>query len=378
MVYDDDKTICLRVRDKTECEKAAKLLKLSDQSAGVDDDRDEYPPHCYLYRGKDLYFNTASQPHTKCSRTNPCICRTTRQGAAGGEYAIVKDIWDMDLPHQAGYARITTKDECKKAEAQLWLSPYSNLMAVEKVSDRPPFCYLEAGSGNGQVLKFNENFNSQAGCDSSATSYTTTIGCIVKKVQRGAQVSLYNTGHLNKYCNVDVMPEDVTSSFSVEWDFTKKCLYLKDCAVGMPRGEWKSGSREVDCARKNWGYYWQCTVDLVGCNDRGYQALRICRAEKGTRIVAFDNGDRTFENDAVTIEFLKDFDAGLRYQDEIFHSSTWDDDRRSPMRQCLSIEDLQNSDTTEYYKMTFHHKNGNLRISSIKISLPDHKDSLRR
>ena len=97
--------------------------------------------------------------------------------------------------------------------------------------------------------QFNENTDSQAGCDSSATSFTSTIGCIVKKVQRGAQVSLYNTGDLNKYCNVDVMPEDVTSSYTVEWDFTKKCIYLKDCAYGMPRGEWKSHAWEIACHR---------------------------------------------------------------------------------------------------------------------------------
>ena len=77
IVYDDDKTVCIRIRDKAECEKAARLLKLSDQSAGVDDDSEDYPPHCYHYLGKHLYFNTASQPRTKCSRTNPCICKTT-------------------------------------------------------------------------------------------------------------------------------------------------------------------------------------------------------------------------------------------------------------------------------------------------------------
>ena len=60
----------------------------------------------------------------------------------------------MDLPDQAGYARITTKEECKKASSQLGVSPYSNFMMVEKVTDKPPFCYLEAARGyGGQVLK---------------------------------------------------------------------------------------------------------------------------------------------------------------------------------------------------------------------------------
>ena len=48
------------------------------------------------------------------------------------------------------------------------------------------------------------------------------------------------------------------------------------------------------------------------CQHDQYNALRICRAEKGTKITLFEEGEAKNGESAVEIEILKNFDGGCR------------------------------------------------------------------
>ena len=70
---------CERVTTKTECEEAARQLGLSDTTAR-EETASSYPPYCYFYKGKSLWFNNDSNADPQCnSDSKVCICQETAQ-----------------------------------------------------------------------------------------------------------------------------------------------------------------------------------------------------------------------------------------------------------------------------------------------------------
>ena len=67
---------CERVISKAECEVAARQLDLSDTVASEEYEVD-YPLNCYIYNGKQLYFNTNSNSDARCNSNTVCICKDT-------------------------------------------------------------------------------------------------------------------------------------------------------------------------------------------------------------------------------------------------------------------------------------------------------------
>ena len=65
---------CERVTSKAECELAAKQLDLSDTEALVED-KSDWPPFCYLYKGRSLFYNTAGNNASECNSDSVCICK---------------------------------------------------------------------------------------------------------------------------------------------------------------------------------------------------------------------------------------------------------------------------------------------------------------
>ena len=56
-----------------ECEEAARQLGLPD--TGASEERvSNYPPFCYLHRGKSLWFNNLGTSATTCDSDDICIC----------------------------------------------------------------------------------------------------------------------------------------------------------------------------------------------------------------------------------------------------------------------------------------------------------------
>ena len=70
--------VCKWVTSKADCEEAAQQLGLADTEAEEESDY-RYPPYCYIYDGKQLYFNkkrvASSEKNMQCNYTNNCICK---------------------------------------------------------------------------------------------------------------------------------------------------------------------------------------------------------------------------------------------------------------------------------------------------------------
>lgn len=66
---------CIRVTSKAECEEAARQLGLSDTLA-TEEEKSNWPPHCYFNKEKSLYYNKRSDSARDCnSHTRTCICK---------------------------------------------------------------------------------------------------------------------------------------------------------------------------------------------------------------------------------------------------------------------------------------------------------------
>ena len=66
---------CKRVTSKADCEEAARQLGISDTEASEETVAD-YPPYCYFYMGRSLYFNNNGNATSQCnSESRACICQ---------------------------------------------------------------------------------------------------------------------------------------------------------------------------------------------------------------------------------------------------------------------------------------------------------------
>ena len=90
---------------KSDCKKAAESLKaageLPDLDLGEngktwkngknfhDEAVDNWPPYCYLYQGKKVYFNEKASGKRDCdSKSSTCICRGTGKRMLLGFYCL--------------------------------------------------------------------------------------------------------------------------------------------------------------------------------------------------------------------------------------------------------------------------------------------------
>lgn len=64
---------CERVTSKADCEMAATQLGLLDTEAS-DEDTPDYPPYCYLFEGRSLYFNANGNGY-RANSDSVYICR---------------------------------------------------------------------------------------------------------------------------------------------------------------------------------------------------------------------------------------------------------------------------------------------------------------
>ena len=83
---------CERITLKSDCKKAAESLKAAGElpfldlgedgktwengKNWADEEVDNWPPYCYLWAGKRVYFNTLASGKRDCdSKASTCICR---------------------------------------------------------------------------------------------------------------------------------------------------------------------------------------------------------------------------------------------------------------------------------------------------------------
>ena len=66
------------MKSKTECQKAATKLGLSDTEATKENVTD-WPPYCYFHNEESLYFNENGNADSECTGNRVCICKETAQ-----------------------------------------------------------------------------------------------------------------------------------------------------------------------------------------------------------------------------------------------------------------------------------------------------------
>ena len=83
---------CGRSMTAAECEAAVFGMGLEwlDPDGVSEEKSSSYPPYCYLYNGKTIWFNKAYEDDdedewTKCSKQHPCVCRTNTNKNTRGE-----------------------------------------------------------------------------------------------------------------------------------------------------------------------------------------------------------------------------------------------------------------------------------------------------
>ena len=149
-------------------------------------------------------------------------------------------------------------------------------------------------------------------------------------------------------CQINVEPEEIKNNYWDDW--------VLSSGGASSEHHWNVCMKWILCVRKRG----REDCDNNGCrrcSGDTYDALRICRAEKGTEIGLWDDSDAgVYKDDAVKILMLKDF----KNEDPFCRGD------------YLKIEDLERSETTEYYKMTFYkHKGGkgnlNGKVSSVSL-----------
>ena len=134
---------CNRVRSKDECETAARELGLSDTTAHMED-TSRYPPYCYYYNGRSLYYNIRTLRKKSCSVGWKCICK-----GPPVKYHLVS--FGTSCEH------VTSKDECEAAARMLGLK---NTKANDESTDiLPPYCFYKNSS-----LSYNTRSSSNATC----------------------------------------------------------------------------------------------------------------------------------------------------------------------------------------------------------------------
>ena len=65
---------CGRVTSKAECEEAARQLGLSDNVAS-EESVSNWPPYCYFYNERSLWFNNYGDAVSQCTNSAACICK---------------------------------------------------------------------------------------------------------------------------------------------------------------------------------------------------------------------------------------------------------------------------------------------------------------
>ena len=149
--------------------------------------------------------------------------------------------------------------------------------------------------------------------------------------------------HKPDRCEIKVKPEDIINYRYDTWVFARGGGRSMDnhWNVCMYRKKYRT-------VRHFSGYTQACSR----CRNDYFDALEICHAEEGTKIVLYDASEADYRDDGVSIEMLKDFESK---------------DCENP----LKIEGLQQSVTTDDYKMIYSKmtKRGSLNreVSSVDV-----------
>ena len=70
-------TECQRIQSKADCEAAVTGLEIAIGLTAIEETAIGWPPYCYLYQGRYLYFNKQTDSDQPCDSFNMvCICRT--------------------------------------------------------------------------------------------------------------------------------------------------------------------------------------------------------------------------------------------------------------------------------------------------------------
>ena len=66
-------------KTKAECEEAVNGMGLEwvDSDGASEETTSAWPPYCYLYNRRAIFFNKAYDSTTKCSEQHPCVCIPT-------------------------------------------------------------------------------------------------------------------------------------------------------------------------------------------------------------------------------------------------------------------------------------------------------------
>ena len=99
---------CEWITDKSECERAARALGLSDTTATTEN-MSGYPPYCYK-SGWGLYFNENKGSSTGCTSNKVCLCkgkfleliiilRASKYLAQGPKKEHIQILYSNYLPH---------------------------------------------------------------------------------------------------------------------------------------------------------------------------------------------------------------------------------------------------------------------------------------
>ena len=134
-----------------ECEEAARQLGLPD--TGASEERvSNYPPFCYLHRGKSLWFNNLGTSATTCDSDDICICHN----GVGCElyhqkltsHNCKKKCRKLQITVGSQATHLVTKsdqeDECEYAASRLGHSDTTAHMINS--GSYPPYCSSYRGS----------------------------------------------------------------------------------------------------------------------------------------------------------------------------------------------------------------------------------------
>ena len=162
----------------------------------------------------------------------------------------------------------------------------------------------------------------------------------------GAHIQLYQMGSKSHVwqCQIKVGKNDITSQNWDHWVLGRK--YERDVKSEHP---WNVCQNRIECLSAENCFKFKCKR----CENDHIDALRICRAEKGTEITLFDNKKGSYSDDAVDIVMLKDW-------------------KETSCSNPLIIENLERSRDTEYYKVRYIKRGGSLNreVSSVIMRFP--------
>ena len=164
-------------------------------------------------------------------------------------------------------------------------------------------------------------------------------------------------------CKIEVKPEDLSGRSGPVWDE----WVFAGAGAGADSfvGPYARSRHWSICMHRFWcsGNHYCQSRTCLRCPGDYFNAVRICRAEKGTRVLLYDNSEGNFDDDSVEIVMLQDFNSTSYFTIDGWNKKSDD--------HCLKIENLERSADTEYYRMTYRKKNGlNGKVSNIALDFP--------